>query len=150
MFEDWCIIIKCKRKKYLLQLLKLIILFHANTEGICFWISGGIETLKNFVLGNTPHQISFYEILFIEKGKGSFALDENQMTIEPGTIIFTSTGQVRRWNVKQAVTGYTLFFEPDFANLLFIDDLFPYRFQLFHQYSKPTSIKMPIKDSHQP
>ena len=36
-----------------------------------------IETLKNFVLDSTPHQISFYEILFIEDGKGSFSLDEN-------------------------------------------------------------------------
>src|SRR5438045_7067271 len=56
-----------------------------------------IETLKNFVLDDTPHQISFYEILFIEKGKGSFSLDENRTSLEPGTIIFTSPGQVRRW-----------------------------------------------------
>jgi hypothetical protein len=35
---------------------------------------GRIETLKNFVLGNTPHQISFYEILFIEKGKGQLCI----------------------------------------------------------------------------
>jgi len=110
---------------------------------------GRIETLKNFVLDNTPHQISFYEILFIEKGKGSFALDENKMTIEPGVIIFTSPGQVRRWNIKQAVAGYTLFFEKDFLNLFFIDDLFLYRFQFFHQYSKPTSIKLSIKDFQQ-
>ncbi len=110
---------------------------------------GRIESLNNFVLDDTPHQISFYEILFIEKGRGSFALDENKMLIEPGVIIFTSPGQVRRWNIKQAVTGYTLFFEKDFLNLFFIDDLFLYRFQFFHQYSKPTSIKMPVKDFQQ-
>jgi AraC family transcriptional regulator, transcriptional activator of pobA len=104
---------------------------------------GKIETLKNFILSNTPHQISFYEILFIVKGKGSFALDENNMIIEPGVIIFTSPGQVRRWNIKQPVKGYSLFFEKDFLNLFFIDDLFLYRFQFFHQYSKPANIKMP-------
>ena len=108
-----------------------------------------IETLKNFVLDNTPHQISFYEILFIEKGKGSFSLDENKMTIGPGAIIFTSPGQVRRWNIKQAVTGYTLFFEKDFLNLFFVDDLFLYRFQFFHQYSRPTNIKMPVTNFQQ-
>ena len=43
-----------------------------------------IETLKNFVLDSTPHQISFYEILFIEKGMGSFSLDENRTTLGPG------------------------------------------------------------------
>ena len=51
---------------------------------------GRIESLENFIVDDTPHNISFYEILFIEKGKGSFALDENKMTIGPGTIIFTS------------------------------------------------------------
>jgi AraC-like DNA-binding protein len=106
---------------------------------------GRIETLKNYVLDDTLHQISFYEILFIEKGRGSFSLDENKMTIGPGTIIFTSPGQVRCWNVKQPVIGYTVFFEKDFLNLFFTDDLFLYRFQYFHQYVKPTNIKMPAK-----
>src|SRR5689334_3262751 len=77
---------------------------------------GRIETLNNFILDNTPHQISFYEILFIEKGKGSFTLDENRTPLAPGTIIFTSPGQVRRWDARQ-VSGYTLFFEKDFLNL---------------------------------
>src|SRR5215475_1619885 len=80
---------------------------------------GRIENLKNFILDNTLHQISFYEILFIEKGKGSFSLDENKMKIEPGVIIFTSPGQVRQWDIKDAVSGYTLFFEKDFLNLFF-------------------------------
>jgi AraC-like DNA-binding protein len=106
---------------------------------------GRIESLKNFIVDDTPHNISFYEILFIEKGKGSFALDENKMAIGPGIIIFTSPGQIRRWNVKQAVSGYTLFFEKDFLNLFFADDLFLYRFQFFHQYSSPTNMKMPAK-----
>lgn len=101
-----------------------------------------IESLKNFVLDSTPHNISFYEILFIEKGGGTFSLDENKMTIEPGVIIFTSPGQIRRWDIKLPVSGYTLFFEKDFLNLFFTDDLFLYRFQYFHQYSRPTIIKM--------
>lgn len=103
---------------------------------------GRIETLKNFVLDDTPHQISFYEVLFIEKGKGSFSLDENKTILAPGTVIFTSPGQVRRWNVQRAVSGYTLFFEKDFLNLFFADELFLYRFQYFHQYSRPTGMRM--------
>ena len=106
-----------------------------------------IETLKNFVLDSTPHQISFYEILFIEKGKGSFSLDENRTTLGPGTVIFTSPGQVRRWNARE-VSGYTLFFEKDFLGLFFTDELFLYRFQYFHQYSRPTGMKMPAKTFH--
>jgi len=103
-----------------------------------------IETLKNFVLDSTPHQISFYEILFIEKGKGSFSLDENKTILGPGTVIFTSPGQVRRWNARD-VSGYTLFFEKDFLGLFFTDEFFLYRFQYFHQYSRPTGMKIPVK-----
>jgi AraC-like DNA-binding protein/mannose-6-phosphate isomerase-like protein (cupin superfamily) len=106
-----------------------------------------IETLRDFVLDSTPHQISFYEILFIEKGKGSFSLDENRTTLRPGTVIFTSPGQVRRWNA-QKVRGYTLFFEKDFLGLFFTDELFLYRFQYFHQYSRPTAMMMPAKTFH--
>jgi len=107
---------------------------------------GRIETLKNFVLDSTLHQISFYEIMFIEKGRGGFSLDEHRTTLGPGTVVFTSPGQVRRWDVRQAVSGYTLFFEKDFLNLFFTDELFLYRFQYFHQYSRPTGMKMPAKE----
>ena len=71
------------------------------------------------------------------------------MAIEPGAIIFTSPGQVRRWNIKHAVSGYTVFFEKDFLNLFFTDDLFLFRFQYFHQYSTPTKIKMMAKPFQQ-
>ncbi len=106
---------------------------------------GRIETLKNYVLDDTPHLISFYEILFIEKGKGTFSLDENGMDIAPGTVIFTSPGQVRHWHIRRPVSGYTVFFEKDFLNLFFSDELFLYRLQYFHQYARPSYIKMPPK-----
>lgn len=104
---------------------------------------GRIESLPNFILDDTPHQLSFYEIAFIEKGKGTCMLDENKITIEPGLVMFTSPGQVRRWNTVEALKGYVLFFEKDFLNLFFTDDLFLYRFHYFHQYSRPSGMKMP-------
>jgi AraC family transcriptional regulator, transcriptional activator of pobA len=106
---------------------------------------GRIETLKNFILDDTPHQLSFYEIAFIEKGSGNCKLDENTIIIEPGTVMFTSPGQVRRWHITQPLSGYVLFFEKDFLNLFFTDNLFLYRFQYFHQYSCPTNMKMSAK-----
>ena len=103
---------------------------------------GHVETLKNYVLDDTLHQVSFYEILFIEKGKGYFMLDESKILIAPGTIVFTSPGQLRQWNIEKKVSGYTLFFEKDFLTLFFTDELFLYRFQYFHQYTKPTGVQM--------
>lgn len=103
---------------------------------------GSIETLKNYVLDNTLHQLSFYEIIFIQKGTGDFVLDENKIAINPRTIIFTSPGQIRRWEIQEQVKGYTLFFEKDFLHLFFSDELFLYRFQYFHQYSHPTEMQI--------
>lgn len=103
---------------------------------------GRIETLKNYVLDSTLHQLSFYEIIFIQEGSGNFILDENKISIRPRTIIFTSPGQIRCWNIEKKVKGYTLFFEKDFLHLFFSDELFLYRFQYFHQYTYPSEIKI--------
>ncbi|MCT3760640.1 helix-turn-helix domain-containing protein [Elizabethkingia anophelis] len=103
---------------------------------------GRIETLNNYVLDNTLHQLSFYEVIFIEEGSGTFTLDENKILIAPQTIIFTSPGQMRCWEIEEKVKGYTLFFDKDFLHLFFSDELFLYRFQYFHQYSHPTAVQI--------
>jgi len=103
---------------------------------------GRIETLNHYVLDSTLHQLSFYEIIFIEEGAGTFTLDENTTVITPRTIIFTSPGQVRCWEIEQKVSGYVLFFEKDFLHLFFSDELFLYRFQYFHQYSRPNDMQL--------
>ncbi len=103
---------------------------------------GRIETLKNYVLDHTLHQLSFYEIIFINTGSGTISLDENKIPIHPQTIVFTSPGQVRRWEIEEEVKGYTLFFEKDFLHLFFSDELFLYRFQYFHQYSHPAAMQI--------
>ncbi|PKK36785.1 AraC family transcriptional regulator [Siphonobacter sp. SORGH_AS_0500] len=103
---------------------------------------GRIETLKNYVLDSTLHQLSFYEIIFITAGSGTFLLDEYKMPLYPQTIIFTSPGQLRRWEIETEVKGYSLFFEKDFLHLFFSDELFLYRFQYFSQYSHPTNMQI--------
>ena len=101
---------------------------------------GRIEKIPNFNFGAEPHQLSFYDILFIDKGIGYFMLDDNKIALKPGTIIFTSPGHTREWHIKKPIGGYAVFFEKDFLNLFFIDELFLYRFGYFHQYRKPTSL----------
>ncbi|WP_449398982.1 hypothetical protein [Chryseobacterium wanjuense] len=57
-------------------------------------------------------------------------------------IIFIRPGQVSRWEIKEEIRGYMLFFEKDFLHLFFSDELFLYRFQYFYQYSHPSDIKI--------
>ncbi|KAA3440100.1 helix-turn-helix domain-containing protein [Rufibacter hautae] len=101
---------------------------------------GRMESLKNFVLDNTPHTLSFYDVLFLQEGSGTFSLDQVVHTLEPGKIIFTSPGQVRRWRVEQPVRGYTLFFEEGFISSFFNDPLFLHRFQFFHNPTRPNAV----------
>ncbi|MFX3835075.1 hypothetical protein ACJBS4_11930 [Streptococcus suis] len=44
---------------------------------------GRIETLNHYILDNMLHQLSFYEIIFIEEGTGILTLDENTIKIAP-------------------------------------------------------------------
>lgn len=101
---------------------------------------GRIEKIPNFNFGAEPHQLSFYDILFIDKGTGHFMLDDHKIALRPGTIIFSSPGHTREWHIKKPIGGYAVFFEKDFLNLFFTDELFLYRFGYFHQYQKPTSL----------
>lgn len=101
---------------------------------------GRIEKIPNFNLGAEPHQLSFYEILFLKKGSGYFTLDDHKIPLRSGRIIFTSPGHIRSWHIQQPVSGYALYFEKDFLNRFFTDELFLYRLGFFHQYRQPTSL----------
>ena len=71
---------------------------------------GRIEKIPNFNFGTEPHQLSFYDILFIDNGNGYFMLNDNKIALKPGTIIFTSPGQTREWDIKKPIGGYAVFF----------------------------------------
>ncbi len=101
---------------------------------------GRIEKIPNFNLGAEPHQLSFYEILFIKKGRGYFTLDDHKIPLRSGRIIFTSPGHIRSWHIQQPVSGYAVYFEKDFLNRFFTDELFLYRLGFFHQYRQATSL----------
>jgi len=103
---------------------------------------GRIETLENYVLDNTLHQLSFYEIIFIEEGSGTLSIGDKRIPLSSESIVFTSPGQTRRWAIEKNLTGYVLFFEKDFLDLFFFDNLFLYRFHFFHQYVQPPTIKL--------
>ncbi|MFC6996887.1 AraC family transcriptional regulator [Rufibacter roseus] len=101
---------------------------------------GRVESLQNFVLDQTPHTLAFYDILFVTHGSGTFSLDQVQHDLQPGKIIFTTPGQVRRWQTISPVQGYTLFFEEGFTTAFFNDPLFLHRFEFFHNQARPNAL----------
>jgi AraC family transcriptional activator of pobA len=97
---------------------------------------GRIEVLKNYVLGSKLHYITFYEVLVITDGKGTFSLDDKTVDFQKGTVVVTLPNQIRRWHVSMPVRGYCFFFEGEFLNNHFRDEVFLNRFTIF-DYSRP-------------
>ena len=93
-----------------------------------------VPPLENYVLGTTPHQLSFYEILFVVEGAGTFWLDGDELAIRPRAVFFTSPGQVRIWAIDrpEAFAGVSLFFPSEFLTEFFADPLFLSKLQFFH------------------
>ncbi len=97
---------------------------------------GRVEALEGYVLNEDLHLITFYEVLIITEGAGYFGLDGEETTIEPGTVVVTLPNQIRQWKIDRTVKGFTFFFEGEFLNTYFRDEIFLNRFRIF-DYSRP-------------
>jgi AraC family transcriptional activator of pobA len=78
-----------------------------------------------------PHALSFYDIFLVTAGRGWFWLDAHRYAVRPGAVLFTSPGQVRRWQVRD-LDGICLFFPALFLEEFFRDALFLHRLPFFH------------------
>jgi len=97
---------------------------------------GRIETLERYVLSNEKHFITFYEVLVIAEGNGFYSLDNEKVAYEKGTVVVTLPNQVRQWEVVSPTSGFSFFFEGEFLNTYFRDDIFLNRFSIF-DYNRP-------------
>ena len=97
---------------------------------------GRIETLEGFILSKAKHTISFYEVLVISGGRGFYSLDNAKVPYQKGTVFVTLPDQVRQWEVIQPTSGFSFFFEGEFLNIFFRDDVFLNRFAIF-DYNRP-------------
>lgn len=95
-----------------------------------------ISRLRGFILTPESHTLSFYDILLITRGRGTFWLDDTGYPVKPGRVIFTSPGQVRRLEARQ-VEGLVLFFTGTFLERFLSDPLFLYRLPFFHRDRVP-------------
>ncbi len=97
---------------------------------------GRIESLHGYILSEELHFTTFYEVLVVTKGKGSFSLDGRSVPLLRGTAVVTLPNQVRQWKTQGEVEGFSFFFEGDFLNTHFRDEVFLNRFPIF-DYDRP-------------
>lgn len=89
-----------------------------------------IHEMPTFI-HTTPHWLSFYDVTVITAGRGWFWLDGHRYRVAAGQLLFTSPGQVRRWDVS-ALDGICLFFPVTFLAEFFSDAAFLERLPYFH------------------
>jgi AraC family transcriptional regulator, transcriptional activator of pobA len=91
-----------------------------------------LETLEKYIIGGSPHVLSYYDITLITEGKGTFHLDESTFDIEPQKIFFSSPMQVRKWEIEKVPKGLILIFEEEFLGTFFNDSEFVQRLSYFN------------------
>lgn len=78
-----------------------------------------------------PHWLAFYDVTLITEGRGWFWLDGHRYRVSPGVVLFSTPGQVRRWDVTR-LDGLCLFFPSTFLEEFFSDPEFLHRLPYFH------------------
>lgn len=119
--------------------------FKKNKYGQDLAIDCGVMSeTRLFVRDSRPFFVTFYEILFITRGKGAFRLDDERMDFSPGTVLLLPRDKWRQWTrIDEAIDGYFLIFEEEFITTFFNDALFLSRFHYFYNKMAPSFIHTP-------
>jgi AraC family transcriptional activator of pobA len=105
--------------------------FHATKYGRELLVDcRAVHEMPAFIV-DRPHALSFYDIILITRGRGTFWLDATPFRVRPNTVICTTPGQIRNWDVPK-LDGMCLFFPALFLEEFFNDASFLYRLPFFH------------------
>lgn len=107
-----------------------------------------LKDLEKYIKEDCPHYLTYFDITLLTGGKGFFRTDQYQYEIKPGTIVFSSPGQIRYWNTDVVPEGYVLIFEEEFLSrflndLQFINDL-----KYFNTGNNPPEMCLEFDDMH--
>ena len=108
--------------------------FHKNKYGSELLIDLiPLHYIKDYILSNESHRLSYFDITILEDGSGNFSIDNNSVNIEEGVVIFTSPMQIRKWNTTECPKGWALLFEEEFLSSFFNDKEFVKKLSYFNQ-----------------
>lgn len=91
-----------------------------------------LEQLDKYITATPIHRLSYFDITVITEGTGMFSIDGSDYPIKPGTVLFTSPGQVRHWNTSTTPKGYVVIFESEFLTTFFSDTGFVEGLSIFN------------------
>lgn len=90
-----------------------------------------------------PFLVTFFEIIFITKGRGVFKLDNEVIAFEPGTVLLLPPNKWRQWKtIHEDLEAIYLIFEEEFISQFFNDSLYLYRFHYFYNTNTPSYLTL--------
>ena len=101
-----------------------------------------LESLEKYINTDSSHSLSYFDITLITGGEGQFFLDGNKYVLEKGLVIFSSPGQIRKWNFNKVPNGYVLIFEKAFLTSFFSDPRFINKLSYFNRDLKDYSLRL--------
>lgn len=114
--------------------------FHKGECGVEFLLNVLTEKEIDYSQNDT-FNTDYFEILFFKRAKGSVLLNQKEITLFDGGLLFISPYQKRKWNLDTKHLEVTnLIFQESFLNDFFADKLFTYRLLYFYQLAFPLSI----------
>lgn len=116
--------------------------FHKTECGVDFLLNVLTEKDIDYTDSGT-FDTDYFEILFFKEAKGILILNQQEIELKAGSIIFISPFQKRNWRLDpNNLQVTTLVFQEAFLNDFFADKLFTYRLLYFYQLVHP--LKMNI------
>ena len=94
-----------------------------------------LESLEKYITEGCPHYLTYYDITVLTGGKGVFCIDQYKYPIQQETVLFSSPGQIRYWDIELLPTGYVLIFEEEFLSCFLNDSQFISDLKYFNNYS---------------
>lgn len=106
-----------------------------------------LESLEKYITEGCPHYLTYYDITLLTGGQGTFRLDQYIYPIEPGSVLFSSPGQIRYWDFDRLPAGYVLIFEAEFLSSFLNDVSFISHLKYFNVHSSPPELTLSGSDT---
>jgi len=101
-----------------------------------------IHEMPTFIADDSPHVLTFHDIVLVTRGRGRIVLDGESHPVAPGVVVFTLPGQMREWKLSSPLDGACLFFTEDFVADAFSDPRFLDRFRFFGAARKSGTLQL--------
>lgn len=93
-----------------------------------------------------PFVVTFFEIIFVMEGEGTFILDDETLPYKKGSVLLLPPFKWRQWKLRDDLEVVNLMFEEEFISRFFNDSLYLYRFNYFYNTNTASSLQLDVSD----